>query len=373
MRIAIDIRPALSRGTGVGMFIEQLALGLDRLDGDHKIFLFTSSWKERWLHTRLGRLQRTKVVDKRWPVGLLNFLWHRLGWPKAEYFLGSVDITHSPTPLLMPGNGKHVITLHDLYYLKYPEATQNEVRRDYVELTRRHARKADGILAVSNATAEDSREFLGIEPEKITICWEDAAPLYDQPPTSKELEDIKSLIPRPFILFVGTIEPRKNLAALVKAFGHLSERHKGLMLVIAGGSGWGRRQFDEELGHLHDHDSVWISGYRDQRFIRALYHRAAALVMPSHCEGFGLPLVEAMACGCPLIVADNSAMPEVAGDAALYWRSGETEELSGLMEQILTDSQLRESLVLKGRERRKLFSWNESAGKVLAMYENLVG
>lgn len=372
MHIGIDIRPALSHGTGVGMFIEQLVLGLDRLEGDHTLSLFTSSWKERWPQSRLGRMQRTRIVDKRWPVRLLNFLWHRIGWPKVEHYLGPVDITHSPTPMLMPGKGKGVITLHDLYFLRNPEATREEVRRDYVRLTRLHARRADAVLTVSQATAQDAQELLGVEPAKITVCWEDAAPLFDETPTHKELEDIRSLIPRPFFLYVGTIEPRKNLVALLKAFALMNERYPDLMLVIAGGSGWGRRQFDEELERLHEHESVWISGYRDQRFIRALYHMAVALVMPSHCEGFGLPLVEAMACGCPLIAAENSAMPEVAGEAALYWKTGETEELAGLMERMLTDTQLRESLVRKGRERRKLFSWDDSAGKVFAMYQELM-
>ena len=113
------------------------------------------------------------------------------------------------------------------------------------------------------------------------------------------------------------------------------------------------------------------AGYREQSLLRALYHRAVALVMPSHHEGFGLPLVEAMACGCPLIAAKNSAMPEVAGDAAKYWSSGREDELASIMESLLLDNEKRADLVKRGRARRKNFSWKTSAEKTLAIYDEL--
>lgn len=371
MHIAIDMRPALTQGTGVGTFIEQLALALDRHEGDHRLTLFSSSRKDRWQENRLPALNRSRIVDRRWPVRLLNTLWHRAGWPPVDRFVGRTDIAHSPTPLLMPTRGWRIITIHDLYFLTNPEDTVREIRRDYVRLVRRHARAADAVIAVSRATAGAAEEYLQLPPERLHVCLEDAAPMYDQQPTQHELEQIDALIGRPFILFVGTLEPRKNLPPLVRAFKKLHETYPELMLVIAGARGWGLGGSDPELENLRQRGAAWLGGYRDQRFLRALYHRARCLVMPSKCEGFGLPLVEAMACGCPLVVAHNSALPEVAGDAALYWRSGNAAELAGLIERLLEDGDERRQLIARGTARRRQFSWDRTASIVMSVYRTL--
>jgi glycosyltransferase involved in cell wall biosynthesis len=373
LRIAIDIRPALRCGTGVGTFVEQLVLALDSLDGGHRLALFTSSSRHRWPADRLGALLRSEIHDRHWPVRLLNLLWNRLGRPRIERFVGPVDIAHSPTPLLLPSRGARVVTLHDLYFLRRPEQTRAEVRRDYAPLVRRQVVAADAVVAVSEATKADAVELLGLPPERISVCGEDAAPLFDQPPTAEELAWSEGVTAGPFILFVGTVEPRKNLPALLRAYGMLQAAHPELRLVIAGGRGWRIEEFESALRALPAPEHVIITGYLPQRRLRALYHRALALVMPSHCEGFGLPLVEAMACGCPLVVARNSSMPEVAGEAALYWKGSDDEELAELLEKVLEDSGLRDDLISKGGERRKHFSWRRSAGVVLGLYRELAG
>lgn len=373
MRIAIDIRPALRRGTGVGTFVEQIVLALDALPGGHELRLFTSSWKDRWPSDRLAGLGKAVVVDRRWPVKLLNLLWHRLGWPQVERFVGPVDIAHSPTPLMLPSRAPRIVTLHDLYFLRHPESLHAEIRRDYGRLVRRHVNKADAVLSVSEATALDAVELLGLPRERLTVCWEDAAPIYDERPGEAELEASKQIADEPFLLFVGTIEPRKNLVALLDAFTLLQPRHPELKLVLAGERGWGCETFDQALAGMQHPERVVITGYLDQVSLRSLYHRAIALVMPSHCEGFGLPLVEAMACGCPLVVSDNGSLPEIAGDAALIWRSGEPENLAQLLGEVVDDEDCRSGLVERGRERRSKFNWSESARRILKLYQDLVG
>jgi len=370
--VALDIRPALTRGTGVGTFVEQLAVALDDLDVELQMRLFTSSAKERWDPGRLSDLKRSTIIDRRWPVRVLNGLWHRVGWPPVDRFVGRVDIAHSPTPLLMPTRGRKIVTLHDLYFLTHPEHTRAEIRRDYAPLVRRHVAAADAVLSVSQSTANAAMEHLDVPGERIRICGEDAAPIYDEPARPEELADVDRLVGRPFFLYVGTIEPRKNLPALLEAFDLFCETDDEAMLVIAGERGWGTSAFDDGLRQLRSRSRVWISGYRDQRFLRALYHRATGLVMPSRCEGFGLPLVEAMACGCPLLVADNTALPEVAGDAALYWSSDDPEDLAGLMAQLRDDETLRAQLVANGKRRRTEFSWRRSAERVYELYRDLV-
>ncbi|HUX07608.1 MAG TPA: glycosyltransferase family 1 protein [Acidobacteriota bacterium] len=373
LRIAIDMRPALRQGTGVGTFVEQLALALDSLEGDHSLALFSSSSRDRWPVDRLVGMQKSEVVDRRWPVRLLNLFWNRFGRPRIERFVGRVDIAHSPTPLLLPSKAAQVVTIHDLYFLRCPEQTRAEIRRDYAPLVRRHVKAADAVVAVSEATKSETVELLGVPAEKIVVCGEDAAPVFDQPPAEEELAWSRTIAPNPFFLFVGTIEPRKNLPLLLQAYGLLQKRYHKLQLVIAGERGWDFEAFDEGLSQLEVPARVVVTGYLDRRSLRALYHSATALVMPSHCEGFGLPLVEAMACACPLIVADNSSLPEVAGDAALYWRSGEASELSTLLEKMLTSDALRTELSQNGRRRRQLFSWRKTAEIVMGLYHDLAG
>ena len=373
MRVAIDIRPALRRGTGVGMFVEQLVLALDGLRGDHSLRLFTSSSKDRWPADRLAGLKRCEVIDRRWPVRLLNLLWARFGRPRIEHFVGKVEIAHSPTPLLLPSRAKRVVTLHDLWFLRRPEHTRAEIRRDYAPLIRRHVSAADAVVAVSAATADEAVELIGAPRGRMVICREDASPLFDEKPTEHELAWADNIVPGPFILFVGTIEPRKNLETLLRAFGIVQSRYPELRLVIAGGRGWGCEPFDEALEKLSDPGKVIVTGYIEQTAIRALYHRAAAMAMVSHCEGFGLPVVEAMACGCPLVLAQRSALPEVAGKAALYCGGDDEGEIAEQLTKLLEDSDLRADLVRRGGERRKEFSWALTAEIVLALYRDLAG
>jgi glycosyltransferase involved in cell wall biosynthesis len=373
MRVALDIRPALRQGTGVGTFVEQLVLALDDLPGDHRLLLFTSSWKDRWPTDRLSGLRRGAIIDRRWPVKYLNLLWNRLSRPRIETFIGPTDVTHSPTPLIIPSRARKVVTLHDLHFLRRPEHAHGEIRRDYPALVRRHAALADAVLSVSEATARDAQELLGIPREKIVVCGEDASPVFDAPPGEEEMQESAALAPQPFVLFVGTIEPRKNLPALLQAYSYLQPRFPELRLVVAGGRGWALQEFDAAWAALPKPEKVIVTGYLEKISLRSLYHRAELLVMPSLCEGFGLPLVEAMACGCPLIVADNSSLPEVAGDAALYWRSGDPRELATLMGDLLEDRGLRKELIERGRRRRARFSWKRTAEIVLQVYRELTG
>jgi len=371
VRIALDIRPALREGTGVGTVVEELVRALDAAEGDHELRLFTSSFKDRWDAKRLAQLNRSTIIDAKWPVKLLNPLWHWIGMPKIESFVGPVDVAHSPTPLILPAKAKKIITLHDLYFFTHPEHTHDEIRRDYHRLVRRHTERADLISTVSHATKDAAVKHLGIEASRLRVCRPDASSFFDEDPCDTELDRVTSLTTRPFFLFVGTNEPRKNAEALINAFAQISSRNSDVALVFFGARGWKTRPFDLALESIPDKKRVIITGYRDRYLLRALYHRAIALVMPSHCEGFGLPLVEAMACGCPLIVRETSAMPEVAGDAAKYWSSGRIDELASIMESLFFDNEERSDLIQRGRLRRRNFSWKMTAKKTLLMYDEL--
>lgn len=370
MKIAIDYRPALEKGTGVGTFVEHLAMQLASERG-LSLHLFSSSFKSR-LQTAQWNNTAVELHDQRFPVKILNFFWHRLRWPPVDLFTGRVDISLSPTPLIIPSAGKKIITLHDLYFMKKPGHTTGEIRRDYPALIEKSVRDADGILAVSNATKSDAVEILGIPAGKITVCHEDISEMFDEPADEASLAGVEKEFGKQFFLFVGTIEPRKNLVPLLQAFEEIADETEDVTLVIAGDRGWGTDAFDEQLRGMRHQDRVRVTGYCSREQLRALYQRATALIMPSHCEGFGLPLLEAMASRCPVITRQVSAMPEVAGDAALYWDGSSHRQLARLMQSLRADQQLRSELTAKGLARRKKFSWKKTAEIVIDLCRSLL-
>ncbi len=231
MRIVIDYRPALRARTGVGEHIHQVAARLARTGADD-ITVFSSSWKDRLPAACRGRAPGVRVVDRRIPVGVLNLAWHRLRWPPIEALAGGAfDVAHSPHPLLLPvRSAAQVVTIHDLHFLSNPERTSAEIRRDYAALVRAHARRADRIIVVSRFVAGEVHRLLDVPRDRISVCM-NGAPEWTTAPARAGSDG--------YILFVGTLEPRKNLSGLLEAYGRLLARHADApRLVIAGGRRW---------------------------------------------------------------------------------------------------------------------------------------
>ena len=375
IRIVLDVRPALSRGTGVGTFVVELAAALARVGGDHRLVLLSSSWRERWRPPEALRdAEGVEVVDRRWPVRLLRWSWPRLGWPPMEWLTGAADVAHSPSPLLLPARrARRVVTVHDLYALRHPEQARGEMRTAYPRFAAAHARAADAVLTPSEAAAREARDLLGVDPDRLVVCGEDAAADFDRAPTGAELEASRAVVSGEFVLFVGTVEPRKNTAALLEAFAAVHRLRPDLELVLAGPRGWGTAEHDAALAALPCRGAVRQLDWVDRGLLRALYHRATLLVLPSRWEGFGLPLVEAMACGCPLVVSRHGALPEVGGEAALVWPDDDPAHLAELILRVASEPPLRARLVEAGWRRRGEFSWDRTAGVVHDLYRRLAG
>lgn len=356
MRVLVDYRPALRQRTGVGEFARALAAALLRVlaDGD-RLTLFSSSWKDR---LQPSPLPGADVVDRRIPVLLLNFAWHRLEWPPVEALAGRIDVAQSVHPLLLPARrAARFVTIHDLDFLDHPERASAEMRRDYPRLVRSHARRADGILVPSAYTASQVVSRLGVEPERLTVF----------PPVTAEVR------PRPEppaggpILFVGTLEPRKNVAGLVAGYDRLLAMVPDApRLVLAGKPTLG-------ADHLVDAPPAVASriearGYVSDEERARLYHAASMLVLPSLEEGFGLPVVEAMAAGLPVIVSNRGSLPEVAGEAALVIDPQDPAALASAMLRVLTEAGLRRQMIESGFRRARSFDAVVAAGRVLAAY-----
>ncbi len=360
VRILLDYRPALRQRTGVGQYVHELAAAmLPRLRPGESLVLFSSSWKDRLEpHTLPG----ASVVDVRVPVRVLNLAWHRLEWPPVERFAGAVDVAHSTHPLLLPSRHRavKVVTVYDLDFLDHPGRSRAEIRRDYPTLAARHAQRADLVVVISEHTAREVRTRLGVAAGRIVLCRPGAPPPSDAPRSER---------PGP-ILFVGTIEPRKNLPTLFAAYEELVTRNPGAPpLILAGGA---VEQSEEILGGLRARAAlagrVEYRGYVSDAERQALYGSASMLVLPSFHEGFGLPAVEAMQAGVPVIASTAGALPEVVGTAGITVDPADAAGFSAAMEHLLADPAERRRRADAGREQARLFSWTASAATLLDAY-----
>ena len=274
------------------------------------------------------------VIDARVPVTFLNLAWHRLEWPPIETFAGEVDVVHSMHPLLMPAQrAAQVVTVHDLYFLDAPENTSAEIRRDYPPLAGSHARRADAVVTVSEYTASLVRSQLGADGDRVTICPNGApawAPIERRGSASGS-----------HVLFMGTIEPRKNVQTLLRAYAELLARNPDAPpLVLAGRLAPACQPLLDELARPPLAGRVRHLGYVSGAERERLYREASMVVLPSLDEGFGLPALEAMTIGVPVVVSSRGALPEVVGRAGLIVDADDVAGLAAAMDRILNDPAL---------------------------------
>jgi glycosyltransferase involved in cell wall biosynthesis len=358
VRILLDYRPALRERTGVGEYVHGLARALSETAAPaDTLTLFSASWRDRLTATLAG----AAVVDRRIPVRALNYAWHRLEWPPVERLAGAdFDVAHAAHPLLIPTrHAARVVTIHDLDFLDHPERTRAEIRRDYPALAALHARRADRVIAVSHATARAVEDRLGVPRSQITIC-SPGAPEWDR----RRAEPASGVI-----LFLGTLEPRKNLPTLLDAYARLIGQIADVPpLVLAGRPAQGSERLLERLAEPPLAGRVRVPGYVDPARRLEVYDSAVVLVMPSYLEGFGLPALEAMTRGIPVVAANRGALPEVVGDAGWLVDPQEPEAMAQALRGVLTDATRRQRMREAGWARAARFRWRDTASRAREAY-----
>ncbi len=368
MRVLVDYRAALRERSGVGEYTHQLVAALLRRASANggapglDLWIFSSSFKDRLVIA--DDIAGVRAVDRRLPVSLLNFSWHRLGWPPAEALAGAdFDVMHALHPLAIPSRrAASVVTIHDLNFLKHPERTRAEIRRDYPALVRRHAQGAKRVITVSEFTAAEIVALLDVPRDRIDVC----------PPGAPGWAPLPAPPKDGYVLFLGTLEPRKNIGGLLDAYEALLTAASGSSgvppLVLAG------RATDEARGWLERIERPPLKGfvrrvgYVDPKDRQALYAGARLLVQPSFEEGFGMPVLEAMTLGVPVIAANRGALPEVLGGAGLLVDPERPAELADAIDRMLRDSALADASIARGRARAIAFSWERTAALVYDAY-----
>ncbi len=298
--------------------------------------------------------------------------WAENRRPAPQSVCGPLDVVHAPGPTVPPAGGAGlVVTVHDLAPLRfpdrYPRATRMALRRGM----KAAAREADRIICPSESTAAEVEELLGVHRERLRVVPHGVVLPVDDDVAAEQFLQRRG-ISEPYVLWVGTQEERKNVSAVLDAFALLARRDRRVTLVLHGPAGWLGEEVGAGIRRRRLEPRVQASeGSLTRDELAALYSRAAVFVFPSLYEGFGLPVLEAMASGTPVVASNRSAIPESAGDAGVLVDPTDPGALASAMAELLGDPERREQLIGRGRERAATFTWEATARRTWAVYEEL--
>jgi glycosyltransferase involved in cell wall biosynthesis len=372
MKIAFDARPLVKYKTGIGKYTENLLRHICDISSDSELLLFSNK------EISFNKEKNVEYAIRKRLFGKYNSsLWFQLSLP---FYLNSrsdnkIDLFHGTMAMLpLAATVPMVITIYDLVLEKFPETMYWKNWLSLKTLMRASARKALKIIAISENTKKDIMDCFGIEDEKIRVIYLGVDRQFSPQPDPNEAGVLsKYNLPSGYILSVGTLEPRKNILRLINAYKMVASSGEPVpKLVIVGGHGWR----NEDLGKLVREsglaDRVVLVGYVPDEDLPTLYRNATVFVYPSLYEGFGLPPLEAMACGTPVITSNLSSIPEVVGDAGIVIDPYNTTEIARAIASVLNNEELRESLRTSGLVRSRLFNWDKTALETLKLYQEVI-
>lgn len=376
-RIGIDFTSALTQGGGIGRYTRELVHALVSEQNDNHYQLFSARITESYpvpnpLPVGTHVSYKPAPLTERW----LYRLWYRARLPlPVQWIMGRLDLFHSPDFVLPPVQGDipTLLTVHDLSFIHYPEVYPTALVSYLNDVVPWSVERATHILADSVATKNDLHAVWDVPEQKVTVLYSGVNENFKPQRSVGETAAVRArykLGERPFVLAVGTIQPRKNYQMLIRAFKMVAEQMPH-MLVIAGGKGWMEEEMIAEIQRQGLQERVIFSGFVDDDDLPALYRGASLLVFPSLYEGFGLPIIEAMASGLPALISNASCLPEVGGEAAVQLPPTDEAGWTHAILALLQDERKLESMKAAGIERAKLFTWKRAAKQLLTLYHSL--
>ena len=372
MRIGFDATSAVRQGAGIGRITRELLRALTQHDHANTYRLIYAAPPKALAQPLppLGPNFRVRHLpfDDLW----LARLWHRARVPfPVNLLTGGIDLFHAPDftlPPTLPGT-RTVLTVHDLSFVRDPESAVPVLRAYLNRVVPRSVARATHVLADSQATRDDLIALYGTAPERITVLYSGVNPVFQPVSDPARLAAVREkygLGPDPFVLGVGTLQPRKNFARLIQAVAR--QPNQRLNLVLVGGKGWLYDAIFAEAARSGLAGRVIFPGFAADEDLPALYSAARVFAYPSTYEGFGLPILEAYACGTPVVTSTASCLPEVAGDAALLVNPTDVEALAAALHRAATDEPLRATLLTRGFKRVNTFTWDNAAVQLMEVY-----
>ena len=358
VRVALDVTPLLGARTGVGAFTVGL-LGPLAARSDTEVSGFAVTWRGRH---ELAAMLPDGVAAARAPMAArpLRWAWRRWNGPPIEWWTGAVDVVHGTNFVVPPARaGAEVVTVHDLTPMRYPELAQPATLA-YDGLIRRALARGAWVHTVSASVAAEVVDHFGTD--RVVTVHQGVPPVVPVEPDRRVADGA------PYVLTVGTVEPRKDHPALVRAFDAVAADDREIRLVIAGPDGWGADQLKAAIAAARHRDRIVRVGYVDDRARAALVRGARVFAFPSRYEGFGLPPLEAMTAGVPVVATSAGALPEVLDGAATLVPVGDDDALAAALDGALHDDAVRSRLVDAGRARVQHFSWERCAEGLVALY-----
>ena len=368
--VSVELQPCLKNRSGIGTYTFELT---KRLNSDPALSILGNVFNFAGRHDNgeIYRALNCPVKENRMiPYSAFRLSQYAVPVSYSRIF-GQSDVNLFFNYIIPSGvKGKACVTIHDLSYLRFPETLK---KRNFIRLhsgMEKSVARADRILTISDFSKSEIIELLHVPEEKISIvpC---AAPLKCKGSAFDALREKYGVI-KPYFLFVSTIEPRKNIVRLLRAFDLVRKRtNQPYQIVLAGGNGWNNDEIYREVDNLSAKKDVVFTGFITEEEKISFYENAECLVFPSVYEGFGIPPLEAMQCGCPVVCADAASLPEVVGNAAALVDPYSIESIAGGMLQVISDRQLKDELVCNGYKQAKKFSWDKSAEKLKEICKEL--
>lgn len=374
LNIGIDISPLTSFSrTGVGEYTYELLNALFDIDAENQYFLFYNGFKNVSDCIPKWSQKNVHFVRTGWPNKLFHSSLLFLRWPKMDRIIEqkmgvTLDYFFSPNIGFhsVSKKCKHILTLHDLSFEIFPECFSFKRRLWHVLLSpKKPCKKASIVLVPSENTKRDIVDIYGIDPEKIKVIYSGLSSTFHSDLVPHNNSDLKNKykLPSKYILFLGTIEPRKNIEGLIDAFQILQKDFPEYYLLIAGAPGWKNKHI---FAAIEKNENVQYIGYVAPEDKPALYAGASVFVYPSLYEGFGFPVLEAFAAGAPVVTSARSSLPEIAGDAAYYVNPYNSFEIAEGMKQLVEDTELSTLFIQKGFLQIQKFQWQKTAEQFIA-------
>lgn len=374
MKIAVNLLPFRQQLAGAGRYARNIVANLAQIDRENHYYLFVTG--EGAYHFEVEKDNFTRVICPCWPARLVRILWEQVVFP-WQLLVSDATLLFTPSvvvPWWLPCRA--VTSIHDSIpfhraVVKYPRG-----RSLYVRLaTSWSAKRSDVVLTGSENSRHEIARFCDIPEKKILVTPYGVEAKFRPMDSQKRMAAFRSQssLPEKFMLFVGTLEPGKNLVRLIQAFNHLRHRNSQIKhkLVLAGPEGWGSGQIFSTIRDLGIEEEVLAMGFVPETDLPWLYNAADLLVFPSLYEGFGFPPLEAMACGTPVVTSNSSSLPEVVGEAGLLVDPYDVAGWASAMERTLSDERLRAEMRDRGLARAKLFSWDRTARATLSIFQRM--